>query len=86
MFTKSRIEQLIKDGESILREEQIHLEMKTIEIEYTKKIGVLIGLNLQFAAKPMHENEMCTRLRYNIKVVAEKKIMHVKETISQRLF
>jgi len=69
----NRIGLLIKGYKAILIEEQLHLEIKITEIEHIRKIGIILGPNLWFAAKIVYETEM-----YNI-LKLEQRLLEIKK-------
>ena len=46
MMTKAHLELLIKLNIGMLKEERLSLQIKTTELEYIVKIGILLGPNL----------------------------------------
>ena len=64
---------LITRYEDILVEEWLRLETKDTKYEYTKKIGIIIEPNLQFASKPVYENKMYTQLKETEKTIKTRK-------------
>ena len=75
---------LIKPNITLLKKERLSLHAKTTIIEHTVKIGILLGLNLQFASKINYENDIYTKLKYDQQIVKVKKdITYKKDYKSQ---
>ena len=55
---------LIKLNIIILKEERLSLQRKTTVLEYTVKIGILLGLNLQFTLKENYKNDIYNKFKY----------------------
>ena len=68
----------------MLKEERLSLKLKTIVMEYTVKIRILLGPNLQFASKLNYEKDIYDKLKYDKQIVEIKKdIIYEKDYKSQ---
>ena len=62
VFTNARMGQLITRYEEILQEEELRLEIKNIKYKHTKKIRIILGPNLRFAARTVYKNKIYSNI------------------------